>query len=460
MSEIHSITLQGFKSILEPQTLVLKPLTIISGTNSAGKSSFMQAVLLLKQSVDSPYDSGEIKVNGSNVKFNDVNQMLSNIDGKRSKNFKITFDVSDHDFDLDTETLKKTRYNVSCEYGKENNSGLMIKSIDIDDYSSERPISLNSKSKEISGPALSRLSEMGVLGVFYDVMSKRERPADSYWTVVPRKCFFNVEYKIGKDTINSGLNICSAINDFCSELIHLPGLRGNPERTYEKIAMFDSFPGTFERYTASVIFNWLNKKQKKNIKKLEKDISFLGLGNNVEVRYVDDANLEICISKLPVTIQSRNVSVVNDDPDMLVSIADVGFGVSQALPILVALIVAKRGQVVYIEQPEIHLHPRAQANLVKPLIEASSRGVRVIIETHSSILLRALQTAVARDEIKSDDLSLNWFSRNENGSTKITTEIVDEFGAFGEWPVDFDDVYLKAENEYLDAVEQKYEKNR
>lgn len=460
MSEIHSITLQGFKSILDPQTLVLKPLTIISGTNSAGKSSFMQAVLLLKQSVDSPYDSGEIKVNGSNVKFNDVNQMLSNIDGKRSRNFRVSFDVSDYKYDLDTEAAIKKRYKVSCEYGKENNSGLMVKSVDIDDYSNERPISLSSKLKSINDATLSRLSEIGVLGVFYDVMSNRERPADSDWTVAPRKCFLNVEYRLGRDTINSGLNICSAINDFCSDLIHLPGLRGNPERTYEKIAMLDSFPGTFEKYTASVIFNWLNKRQKRNVRKLEQQLSFLGLGNNVDVRYVDDANLEICISKLPVTTQSKREPVVYSDPDMLVSIADVGFGVSQALPILVALIVAKEGQVVYIEQPEIHLHPRAQANLVKPLIEASSRGVRVIIETHSSILLRALQTAVARDEIKSKDLSLNWFSRNENGSTKITTEIVDEFGAFGEWPVDFDDVYLQAENEYLDAVEQKYEKNR
>ena len=79
----------------------------------------------------------------------------------------------------------------------------------------------------------------------------------------------------------------------------------------------------------------------------------------------------------------------------MVSIADVGFGVSQVLPVLVALIVAEPGRLVYLEQPELHLHPRAQVALAQVLAAAAKRGVRVVAETHSSLLLLAVQTLVA-----------------------------------------------------------------
>ena len=59
----------------------------------------------------------------------------------------------------------------------------------------------------------------------------------------------------------------------------------------------------------------------------------------------------------------------------LVNIADVGFGVSQTLPVLVALLTAQPGQLVYIEQPEIHLHPSAQAAMASLLVKAANRGV-------------------------------------------------------------------------------------
>ena len=72
----------------------------------------------------------------------------------------------------------------------------------------------------------------------------------------------------------------------------------------------------------------------------------------------------------------------------MVSIADVGFGVSQVLPVLVALTSREiRDSLVYLEQPELHLHPNAQVALAQMLADAAKRGVRVVAETHSSLLL-------------------------------------------------------------------------
>ena len=135
----------------------------------------------------------------------------------------------------------------------------------------------------------------------------------------------------------------------------------------------------------------------------------------------------------------------------MVSIADVGLGVSQTLPVIVALHIARAGQIVFIEQPEIHLHPRAQMALAEILAEAANRGVIVIVETHSSILLRGIQTAVALQKITDDKVSLNWFKRDVRSGQTECHGTLDKTGAFGDWPEDFDEITLESEKP-LDAT--------
>jgi predicted ATPase len=129
--------------------------------------------------------------------------------------------------------------------------------------------------------------------------------------------------------------------------------------------------------------------------------------------------------------------------------------VSQVLPVLVALLVAEPGQLVYLEQPEIHLHPRAQAALAEVLAEAAFRGVRVVVETHSEVLLLAVQSLVAEGKILPEEVKLHWFTRREDGVTEVSSAELDEAGAFGDWPEDFGDVSLKLESRYLDAAEAR-----
>ena len=138
----------------------------------------------------------------------------------------------------------------------------------------------------------------------------------------------------------------------------------------------------------------------------------------------------------------------------MVSIADVGFGVSQVLPVLVALIVANPGQLVYLEQPELHLHPRAQVALAQVLADAAKRGVRVVAETHSSLLLLGIQTLIAEGGLSPELVKLHWFTRQEDGVTEVDSVDLDEAGTYGDWPVDFDDVDLGTQSRYLDAVDK------
>ncbi len=214
-------------------------------------------------------------------------------------------------------------------------------------------------------------------------------------------------------------------------------------------AVDSEFPGTFENYVASIIHNW-QKSKNKCLQELTNALESLGLTSKIEAKQVDDTQVELRVGRLPKH---------SDDKNDMVSIADVGFGVSQTLPVLVALLVAEPGQLVYIEQPEIHLHPRAQVVLAEILANAANRGIKIVLETHSDKLLLAIQSLVAEGKLSPDLVKLHWFTRQENGITKVSSADLDETGAFGDWPEDFGSVSLHLENRYITAAEARLRKD-
>jgi hypothetical protein len=234
------------------------------------------------------------------------------------------------------------------------------------------------------------------------------------------------------------------------EVIHLPGLRGDPKRTYSATAVEEAFPGSFDNYAPSIIAYWASGSPDR-IRAISDDLRRLGLTWKVEAKALNDTQVELRVGRMP---EPRRGGAKD-----LVGIADVGFGVSQALPVVVALQAARSGQLVYIEQPEIHLHPRAQVAMARLLVNAANRGISVVAETHSSLILLAVQTLVAEGVIEPGLVGLNWFLRDEkDGTTRIKTAELDEAGRFGDWPEDFDEVALEAENRYLSAAEERLAK--
>jgi predicted ATPase len=171
----------------------------------------------------------------------------------------------------------------------------------------------------------------------------------------------------------------------------------------------------------------------------------MGLTGGVEADRVNDTQVELRVEQQPVGSGAEG---------RMINVADVGIGVSQVLPVLVACLVADAGQLVYLEQPEIHLHPRAQTRLADALVAAANRGVRVVVETHSQLLLLALQTRIAEDDIDPQNVMLHWFERRDDGVTEVDSQEPDKKGAFGDWPEDFSEVEMEAENRYLDAAEK------
>ena len=87
--------------------------------------------------------------------------------------------------------------------------------------------------------------------------------------------------------------------------------------------------------------------------------------------------------------------------------------------------------------------------------DAAKRGLRVIAETHSILLLTAVQALVAEGDLAPEEVILHWFERNEKGVTSITTRELDEQGRYGDWPEDFADTEMAVQSRFLDAVEQR-----
>jgi len=120
-----------------------------------------------------------------------------------------------------------------------------------------------------------------------------------------------------------------------------------------------------------------------------------------------------------------------------VLLTDVGFGISQVLPVITLLQYVPEGSTVVLEQPEIHLHPLAQAALADVIIQAAlHRKVQVLLESHSEHLLLRLQRRIAEESISSDDVVL-YFCDAPKGESKLTKLEVDLFGKILNWPDKF-----------------------
>jgi hypothetical protein len=439
---ITTLSVKGFKSISAEQTIEIRPLTLLAGANSSGKSSMMQPLLLLKQTLEAQYDPGPLLLNGPNAKFTSVSQFWpTDLSPGNSRSFVVTVgSSSDKKIGLAFGWDKKlNRFRIHyTQYYWNDVTFKLSEATPIADAIAFMRDELRRHLRDLRGHVSlfkRSTSEIRRSRFFLETVIRLGEAPDSSkgislpWVFSPSDPSFE------------------GIIDGIVGLVHLPGLRGNPQRTYPVTAVGQTFPGTFESYVASLIAHWASESPEK-AKDLGDDLRSLGLTWKIEAKRVADTDVELQVGRMPRPKQGG----ARD----LVSIADVGFGVSQTLPVVVALRAARPGQLVYIEQPEIHLHPRAQVAMARLLVNAAKRGARVVAETHSSLILLAVQTLVAEGVITPDLVGLNWFVRNEKtGTTQIESAELDEAGRFGDWPEDFDDVALKSESRYLSAAEAR-----
>lgn len=428
---IEQIQVKGYKSLVDA-TLHVRPLTLLAGTNSSGKSSIMQPLLLIKQTMDAPYQpAGALVLDGAHVHVTSAEQVLSKLADKPT-HFAIKA-VGRDIFNLKTSVIVGREFSyvkrglgfaVEQQYhtaGKAHEMELLLTPNTTWD-------TVNSQLAKVNN-GVTRKGLEGVKGEVQQVNG-----------------FLEILRFEPDGTKSYAVTVSATIKNTLAGLMHIPGLRISPERNYNATSFQNHIKGTFDLYAAGTISQWQEENNTEALAQLNDSLQRLGLTNAVTAKVKNANEVELSVNRLPAASKAkpRKADMVN--------IADVGIGVSQVLPILVALIAAQEGQIVYVEQPELHLHPRAQVAMGELLAEAANRGVRVIVETHSSLLLLTVQTLIAQGKIKHTDVGLHWFTRNAKGATDVRYVQPDEDGAYGAWPEDFSEIELKAQDAYLTAV--------
>jgi len=158
-------------------------------------------------------------------------------------------------------------------------------------------------------------------------------------------------------------------------------------------------------------------------------------------------------------VEVRRLGKSESDPFQLqvlidgstVNLVDVGYGVSQILPILVDCIRGDQKGTFLLQQPEVHLHPKAQAELGSFLgFLAREHGKRFLVETHSDYLVDRIRMDIRdrRNGLRPEDVSLLYFER-QAGNVQIHQLVLDEFGNIKNAPPGYRSFFLEEERRFL-----------
>ena len=232
-----------------------------------------------------------------------------------------------------------------------------------------------------------------------------------------------------------------------SELIPVAPLRSKPKRTYDPVRETASPEGA---HTPMLMMR-LDRTDKRHWDSLRDELvafgSESGLFSDIKVRGYGKQMSD------PFQLQVK----VRSGPHA--NIMDVGYGISQSLPILVDIMAdepvrgrrrrSADGRTFLLQQPEVHLHPRGQAQLANLFIEAyRKRGSRFLIETHSDYIVDRVRISVRQGLLKPEDISILYFEPNGRAAN-IHNMSLDKDGNLQDAPPGYRDFFLKETDQLL-----------
>ncbi len=436
---LTSLRIQNFKSWRDTGKLRLAPLTIIFGANSAGKSSLGHLLLALKQTALSS-DRKRALVLGDATTLVDLGTFKDCIHGHeldRALNFNLSWKVDPE--------ISIRNWSGKIEYFRGNGLELQV-SLKADPRT-ELPhtTSLKYILSRDDTPVWDVMLSSDPRGK-YDLKSGQYnflKAPGRQWPIgepekfyrIPetsmarfRNAYFLADFSLATEAMLKGISFLGPLRDY-------------PQRIYQWSGDTPEDVGQKGQFTIAAILAAENEQRALNRGPRQKKQHFA----EFVAGWLKDTGIIEKFTVRPVAVGRKEFEVLIQTapgtPE--VKITDTGFGVSQVLPALVQAFYCPPGSTVWMEQPEIHLHPQIQAELADVFISAiharengKPRNVQLIIESHSEHFLTRLQRRIAEEKISPDDVAI-YFAKRGAGATELEPLQVNLYGEIENWPENF-----------------------
>lgn len=373
---LTQLDLQHFKCF-ELLRLPLAPLTLLSGSNASGKSSVLQALVLLHQTMREHEWSTRLMLNGAAIKLGTVSDVVDKVHGRR------TFEIGLADAGA---TYRWTFAGERAEMS------MAVECVTVDAAQRERPESLRYLLPPDANEAAASLANR-LRGLTY-ITAER---------VGPREVYTFEDRQIA--------SVVGPAGEHAVSVLHW----GRDERVLDGLSL-DGVATT-------------------RLRQVEARMATFFPGCGLVVQQVPQANA--------VTLGLRT----SDDTDFHRPI-HVGFGLTQVLPIVVAVLSAEVGDILLIENPEVHLHPAGQALMGRFLADVARAGVQVIVETHSDHVLNGIRRAVRAERLIPEQIAIHFFRLRSAEAAQVISPQLDSSGNIDTWPDGFFDQFDKDMNHF------------
>lgn len=415
---IH-LKLENFKIWRTTGPIRLAPITLLLGTNSSGKSSLIQSLLLVRQTVKG--DDPNLDLNLGNPDANDSVTLGQFKDlhcrhGAASESTLATqvgieFRWSENGA-AEGSTLFSARYNK----GPSGSAELEFLRLGQDEQSF---------SVQRRKPGIYRLS-----------LATQARPVGQSADFRPQRSFaFSASTlnKLGEkgEVIRK---IGPALLDELGRIIYLGPVRRMAQRDYVWTGRMPAHIGddgakAVDALIASGVALQYAQKRKQE---LPPEAQLF----QQTIHWLKSMNLADGLSIRSLGGSARYELMIENDGQAS-NLKDVGVGVSQVIPVIVAALFARPGHIVIVEEPESHLHPLAQSKLAELLVQVSKeRNVQFIVETHSEHLFRRMQTLIAKQQLMPKEAAM-YFVEREGKVARLRPLKLDDFGRVKNWPEGF-----------------------
>ena len=419
---ITELSAQNFKSWENTGQLQIAPLTAFLGVNSSGKTSIFQTLLMLKQTAERPPDwNGTIDFGDeeSVVNLSSFNEVIHRHKSGLSLDLSVSWQLpekliigrgSTPGQALPRPSRSPNRLEIGALSFSTTIIGTVNDSVVVDGFG------YMSDGYEFFGIVRDSDSQ-------YKLICPLSHRSQGALSSFPFRCY-GIRDGSTKVPDTPFLSFERAFKDLFSRIHHLSPLREPPRHHY---AYGGEHPKGVGQYGEQAVAALLSGR----IQLLSIDEQILKWLQRLEL--IDSYYLQA--DPDGEKDYEFRLKQYKDGPE--VRLTDIGLGVFQILPTLALCYYVPEGSILILEQPEAHLHPKAQADLTDVLIDVvKNRNIQIILETHSEHLLRRLQRCIAEEEISAADTAL-YFCQVNDGTSEIERLNMDEYGNITNWPQNF-----------------------